>query len=155
MADREKIEYVRYYASGSAAHKVEEPVRPAKKPRPVVTPKAERIPIPVDPVAIIGMTVAVVMALCILLGFAQVNQVNAEISRMESTISTLKSDQYALQKQFNLGIDIEEIRTTAQAMGLVPISEVRHITITLPEPEVEQELSWWEELWMEFQAMFE
>lgn len=155
MAERDKIEYVRYYAPGSAAHKVEpEPQRPAK-PRTAPKPKAEKIAVPFDPVAVFGTTVAIVMILCVFWGFAQVNHLNDQIAGMESAISGLKSEQYTLQKEFSASIDLEDIRTTALAMGLVPMEEVRHITITVPQPEPVEELPWWQELWLEFKAMFE
>ena len=89
------------------------------------------------------------------MGFFQINGLNDQISDMERQISTLKSQQYALQKQYNAEIDLEEIRQTAEAMGMVPVDSVRHVTITIPQPVEEPELSWWQELWLEFKAMFE
>ena len=154
MARNSKIEYVRFYTGDNLARKVE-PEEPRRPGRPKPQPRAERIPIPFDPVAVFGITVALVMILCVIVGFSQVNSINDRISDMERQISTLKSQQYALQKQYSAEIDLEEIRQTAQAMGLVPIESVRHVTITIPQPVEEPEFPWWQELWLEFKAMFE
>ena len=154
MAKKDEIQYVRYYAYGSAATKLEEPER-RRRERPEPKPRQERIPIPFDPVAIFGTEVAVVMLVCVLVGFAQVNHVNDEITAMEGYMGTLKAENYALQKTYDAGYDLEEVRTAAEAMGLVPIEQVRHITIAIPEPEVVEELPWWEEMWNEFVSMFE
>lgn len=155
MARRDQIQYVRYYAAGTAAHKIEqEPIR-RKKAKPVPVPREERIAIPFDPVAVFGTAVAVVMIICVLIGFAQVNRVNGDIARMETYMSTLRSERYGLQKEYDAGYNLAEIRTAAEAMGLVPIEQVRHITIQIPEPEVATELPWWQELWNSFTALFE
>ena len=154
MARNNGIEYIRFYTSGTAAQKLE-PEEPRKPRRPAPRQKKKRIPIAFDPVAVFGTTVAIVMVLCVIIGFAQHNHMNDQITAMEQQISALKSQQYALEKKYSAGIDLEDIRQTANAMGLVPIEEVRHITITIPEPEVEETLPWWQELWMNFKAMFE
>lgn len=155
MAGKNRAEYVRYYAAGTAAHKIEQKPRRRTAEQVVPKPKTEPVAIPFDPVAVFGTTVAIVMVLCVLIGFLQINHVNDEIAAMEQTISELKSQQYTLQKQYNSKVDLEDIRVTAEAMGLVPIREVRHITISIPEPEVVEELPWWEEMWNDFKAMFE
>ena len=62
MAQKDEIQYVRYYAYGSAATKLEEPER-RRRERPAPKPKAERIPIPFDPVAVFGTAVAVLLIL--------------------------------------------------------------------------------------------
>ena len=154
MARNGKIEYIRFYTQDNLARNLEpeEPRRP-RRPRP--QPREKRIPIPFDPVAVFGISVALVMILCVIVGFFQMNGLNDQISDMERQISTLKSQQYALQKQYNAEIDLEEIRQTAEAMGMVPVDSVRHVTITIPQPVEEPELSWWQELWLEFKAMFE
>lgn len=155
MARKEQIQYVRYYAAGTAAHKIQqEPVR-RKKAKPAPIPREECIAIPFDPVAVFGTAVAVVMIICVLIGFAQVNRVNDDIARMESYMGTLRSEHYGLQKEYDAGYNLAEIQTAAEAMGLVPIEQVRHITIRLPEPEVVEELPWWQELWNGFTALFE
>ena len=154
MARNGKIEYVRYYNSDSLARNLE-PEEPRRARRPKPKPKAERIPIAFDPVAVFGTAVALAMFVCVVIGFFQINGVNDRLADMERQISTLKSQQYALEKEYASEIDLEEIRQTALAMGLVPVDSVRHITITVPEPVEEPSVPWWQELWLDFKSMFE
>lgn len=155
MARKDEIQYVRYYAVGTAARKLEPEQEQRRKARPAAKPKEERIPIPFDLVAVFGTAVAVVMILCVLVGFAQVNRVNDQIAAMEQHISALKNENYVLQKEYESSYDLEQIRIAAEAMGLVPIEQVQHITIHIPEPDPAAELSWWEEMWNDFKGMFE
>ena len=155
MAKREEIQYVRYYAYGSAAVKAQPEPQRRRRAEAQPVPKAEPIPVPFSPVAVFGTVVAVVMLLCVLVGFAQLNRLNDEIRVMETYISSLKSENYALNKEYHAGYDLDEIRTAAESMGLVPIEQVEHITIHIPEPEVVEELPWWQQIWNDFLAMLE
>ena len=154
MAQKDEIQYVRYYAYGSAATKLEEPER-RRRERPAPKPKAERIPIPFDPVAVFGTAVAVLLILCVIVGFVQVTRINSQITDTETYMSSLKAEHYALERIYENGYDLDEIKTAAEAMGLVPIEQVKHVTVTIPEPEVVEELPWWEEMWNDFVSMFE
>ncbi len=155
MARKDEIQYVRYYAYGSTAVKAqpEQRRRPETEAQPV--PRVEPIRVPFSPVAVFGAAVAVVMLVLVLVGFVQLNRLNNEIQNMELYMSSLKSENYALNKEYQAGYDLDEIRTAAEAMGLVPMEEVRHIAIHIPEPEVVEELPWYQELWNDFLAMLE
>ena len=155
MAKREDIQYVRYYAYGSAAVKTQPEQRRSVRTEAQPVPAAEPIPVPFSPVAVFGAAVAVVMLVLVLVGFVQLNRQNNEIQTMELYMSSLKSENYALNKEYQAGYDLEEIRTAAEAMGLVPIEQVKHVTIHIPEPEVVVELPWHQQLWNDFLAMLE
>lgn len=155
MAKREEIQYVRYYAYGSTAVKAQPEQRRRTEAEAQPIPKAEPVPIPFSPVAVFGTTVAVVMLVLVLVGFGQLNSVNREIRNMELYIGSLKSENYALNKEYEAGYDLDEIQTAAEAMGLVPIDQVEHVTIHIPEPEVVVELPWYQQLWNDFLAMLE
>lgn len=155
MARREDIQYVRYYAYGSAAPRIHsEPDKLAGRQADPI-PEEQRKTILFDPVAIIGTAIAAVMILCVIIGFCQLNGSNNEIQAMENYISDLNSDNYALNREYSSGYDLEQIRTAAEGMGLVPVEQVEHITIHIPEPEVEVELPWWEQIWNDFLSMIE
>ena len=155
MAKREDIQYVRYYAYGSAAVKTQPEQRRSVRTEAQPVPAAEPILVPFSPVAVFGAAVAVVMLVLVLVGFVQLNRQNNEIQTMELYMSSLKSENYALNKEYQAGYDLEEIRTAAEAMGLVPIEQVKHVTIHIPEPEVVVELPWYQQLWNDFLAMLE
>lgn len=154
MAQKEPIQYVRYYAYGTAAHAIQQE-QPRRKPRPAPKPQAQRIAIPIDPVAVVGTAVAVAMLLCVIVGFVQVNQTNRALTETQNAISELRSEGYVLERKYENGYDLEEVRIAAEAMGLVPKDQVRHITVSIPEPVVEQPLPWWQKLWNDFLFLFE
>lgn len=155
MAKRDEIQYVRYYATGSAAVKLDPQPEHRKKARPAVKPVQEQITIPVDPIAMIGTVVAIVMVLCVIVGFVQLNHANDQVAQAQSELSALKNQHYELEKNYENGYDLEDVRNAAEAMGLVPVEQVQHLTIHIPEPEVVEELTWWQAWWAEFRAMFE
>ena len=155
MARKEEIQYVRYYATGSTALKLDPEPKRKERVRPAPKPVEERIAIPFDPVAVFGTAVALVMILCVIIGFVQLNQMNDRVAQAQMDLSTLKHEHYELEKNYANGYDLDEVRDAAAAMGLVPMDQVKQITIHIPEPEVVEELPWWQEMWNEFKAMFE
>lgn len=155
MADRNNIQYVRYYAPGSEAIKLDPKPERRAKPLPKPVPEEERIPIRFNPVEVFGCTVAVIMVVCVIVGFCQLYGLNTQLAQARTDLSTQKNINYELEKNYHNGYDLEEIRAAAEAMGLVPMERVQHITISIPEPEEVEELPWWQEWWLEFQAMFE
>lgn len=155
MAKRDDIQYVRYYAYGSTAVKAQPEPRRRVEAEPQPVPKAEPIPVPFSPVAVFGAAVAVVMLVLVLVGFVQLNRVNNEIRTMELYISHLESENYALNKKYQAGYDLDEIKTAAEAMGLVAVEQVKHVTVRIPEPEVVVELPWYQQIWNDFLEMIE
>lgn len=155
MAKKDEIQYVRYYEYGTTVRRLDPLPRRKSRPLPEPKPAAKPKPVLIDPVAVFGTAVAVVMLLCMLIGFLQVNQGNRDIHTMEQYISSIQADHYTLEKEYQAGYDIEEIQTAAEAMGLVPVEQVRHIRVSIPEPEVVEKLPWWQSLWNDFRAMFE
>lgn len=157
MAKRDEIQYVRYYAVGSTARKLEPKRQPRRRAAEQAAPKPEeqRIPIYFDRTAVLGTALAVVMLLCVVFGFGRVNRLNQQIADMEAHIAGLRAENYGYQKDYANGVDLDDVRAAAEAMGLVPMEQVRHITVHIPQPEEPQELPWWQELWNDWIAMFE
>lgn len=155
MANQNNIQYVRYYAPGSEAIQLEPQRRRKERPAPRPVPEEERIAIRFNPVEVFGCTVAVIMVVCVIIGFCQLYGLNDQLAQARTDLSNQKNIHYELQKNYENGYDLDEIRSAAEAMGLVPMEEVQHITITIPEPEVTEELPRWQQWWLDFQSMFE
>ncbi len=154
MARKPEIEYVRYYTAGSAAKVLER--RPVS-PKPKVNRKhapVKKIVIPFDSIAVIGTAVAVVMFVCMLVGFYQLTKVNSQIVKTENAISTMKAENTRLQEKYKQSYNLEAVKTAAVSMGLVPRDQVKHITIHLPEPVEEEQPSWWESFVESFKELF-
>lgn len=155
MAQKEKIQYVRYYAVGTEAHKLERQPERKKEPKPIAPPiPVQRITVSFDPVAVVGTVVALAMLVCMLVGFWQVNEARNQVLQMEGQLSALKAENAQLQIEYDNGYDLDQVRIAAGSIGLVPREEVRHITVTVPEPVVEEEPTWWEEIVSDLQELF-
>ncbi len=151
-----EIQYVRYYTAGSAAQKLvsrQDKHPQAKFVRTAAKP-VRKVTLRIDPFALVGTAIAVVMVIGVLVGFFRVNRTNRTVAAMESHIAAVQAENSALKTQFEQGYDINEIKTAAHSMGLVPVEQVKHIRITVTEPEPEQKPGFWEELWEDIRELF-
>ena len=146
MAQRTSVQYVRFYTEGTAARKLEYAV-PEKKittvlPKPK---KVKRRKIYVDPVAILGVAVAICMLVVMAVGINQLKQANAEAVMMEQYVNRLAFENKELAEQYEDSYDIEMVKQTAEALGMVPREEVPVTTIEVTVPvEVVEEPTVWE-----------
>ena len=161
MRYKGKVQYVRYYTAGSAAEKVGDSARNRAKasgqpvkPQPVEQKKPKVSACVVHPFALIGTAVAVILALCVMAGAFRFYQAGQQEAAMAGYITTLKEENAALEEQYSSGYDLEEIRKTAEAMGLVPKDQVEHIRMQVKLPVPEPEPTFWESFWAELQELF-
>lgn len=158
MVRKSDIQYVRYTFDGNAARQLElEPARKHKSlPKPRVH-KRKRITLRIDPLAIGGIVVAVVMATLMMLGLYELRAAQQQQMQMQRYIWELKEEKKELQEVYSTGYDLDEVRNTAMALGLVPIEELeqRTIQVVLPVPEpVEEEPTIWETVTAFFEELF-
>ena len=141
MNQKPKIQYVgQFYVHGSEARQVQlqEEKRQAKTRLPLAKIKAiEKIY--VDPVALAGIAVAVLMLVTMVLGAVQLKKDWEQYEQVSAYVSELKKENARMNHLYRSSYDLEDIKTKAVGMGLVPVSELQTmaVTITMPEPEVE------------------
>ena len=141
MNQKPKIQYVgQFYVHGSEARQVQlqEEKRQAKTRLPLAKIKAiEKIY--VDPVALAGIAVAVLMLVTMVLGAVQLKKDWEQYEQVSAYVSELKKENARMNHLYRSSYDLEDIKTKAVSMGLVPVSELQTmaVTITMPEPEVE------------------
>lgn len=156
MIQKPKIQYVgQFYVHGSEARalELEEQKKQPKTKLPLA--KLETIEkIYVDPVALAGIAVAVVMLVVMILGAVQLQNDWMEYQRMADYVTDLKTENAQLTHIYRGGYNLEDIEMKALAMGLVPKSELKTIAITVTVPEAQPVLTWdqkivraWRELW--------
>jgi len=155
MIQKPKIQYIgQFYVHGSEARALE--LQEQKKPRTrLPLAKLEAVDrIYVDPVALVGIAVAVVMLVVMILGAVQLQNDWMHYERMSNYVTELKTENARLTHIYRGGYDLEDIEMKALAMGLVPRSELETVTVTVTRPEARPELSWdqkvvrfWNELW--------
>jgi len=156
MARSSDVQYVRFYSYGSAAEKVEQPA-PEKKKATLPKPRVRRAlgqTVKIDALALTGITVAAVMLICMLVGLVQVNIANSRLQEAQVLVAQLEAENDRLRTEYEHGYDLAEIRVSAEAMGLIPVEEVRHVRVKVPEAVVEEEITWWEQWVQDFKDLF-
>ena len=153
MARNTTERYVRYYTFGSAAAKLDRRERKAALPK-YKTPE-KRQPIAVDPIALVGSAVAILLAVLMLVGFAQVAHTSAQVHKLETQVMTLELEQEQLRRKYANGYDLEEVRAAAESMGMIPAEDAIHVRVELPGETVQIEhLSWWDSVMLSLRRFF-
>ena len=153
MARQPDVQYIRFYTDGSAARKVA-PVAPLKTMKLPKIRKHKKITLHIDPIAIGGIAMAAVMLILMLVGVAQLASAKKELQTMQSYVQTLQQDNVSLEATYEQGYDLKAVEQTALALGLVPKEEVRHVTIRVPRPQVEEEPGAWEQFYTFLTGLF-
>ena len=141
MNQKPKIQYVgQFYVHGSEARalQLQEEKRQAKTKLPLA--RIQQIEkIYVDPVALIGIAVALAMLVTMVLGAVQIKRDWDQYERVSAYVSELKKENARMNHAYRASYDLEDIKSKALAMGMIPKSELKTmaVSVTLPEPEVE------------------
>ena len=156
MNQKPKIQYVgQFYVHGSEARAIElqEQKRRAKTKLPLA--RIQRIEkIYVDPVALVGIAVAVVMLVTMVLGAVQIKRDWDQYEQVSAYVSELKKENARKNHAYRLSYDLEDIKSKALAMGLVPKSELQTMAVTVSVPEPEAELTRMEEIRLFLEGLF-
>ena len=157
MNQKPKIQYVgQFYIHGSEARQLElqEKKKRAKSKLPMERlHKAEVIYL--DPVAIFGITVALIMLAVMIVGAARIHADWQEYRVMSDYVSRLNSENAQLQADYRSQYDLEDIRVKAAALGMVPKSELEKRTVYVTVPQPEPEMTWLEEIQWFLNGLFE
>lgn len=143
MARHTDVQYIRFYTEGSAARKVA-PVAPLKTIKLPKIKKHKRVTVFVDPMAVAGIAMAVMMAVLMIVGVVRLINARQEMAAMSQYVQTLREENISLTQEFSDGYDIEEIQRTATALGMIPKEQAQHITLRLPEFQEPAEPTAWE-----------
>ena len=156
MNQKPKIQYVgQFYIHGSEARQLQlqEERRQAKTKLPKARiQKIEKIY--VDPVALVGIAVAVVMLVTMVLGAVQLKRDWDQYERVSAYVSDLKRENARMSHAYHASYDLEDIKSKALAMGMVPKSELETMTVNVTVPEQEVELTRMEEVKLFLEGLF-
>ncbi|MCI6227386.1 MAG: hypothetical protein SPC78_08295 [Candidatus Faecousia sp.] len=150
MNQKPKIQYVgQFYIHGSEARQLElqEKKKQAKSKLPLERLRKVEV-IYLDPVAIFGIVTALVLLAVMTVGVLQIRDDWTDYQTMSNYVSRLNSENAELKADYRSQYDLEDIRVKAQALGMVPKSqlEVRTVYVTIPKPEPErtrlEEIRW-------------
>ena len=155
MANRPEVRYINEYVSGTMAY------QPARKPSPrrhsVQLPKPRKKKqnaILIDPVAVTGILVAVVLMVMLLSGAVELFRTQRETAALRIYVVSLQEENAQLRDTYASGYDPEEIKTIAQTMGMVPKTSATHLQVSVTVPEAPKQLTAWESFWQFFAGMF-
>ena len=148
MNQKPKIQYVgQFYIHGSEARQLElqEKKKHAKSKLPLERLRKVEV-IYLDPVAIFGIVTALVLLAVMTVGVLQIRDDWKDYQTMSNYVSRLNSEDAELKADCRSQYDLEDIRVKAEALGMVPKSqlEVRTVYVTIPQPEPER--TWLEEI---------
>ena len=141
MAQRIDVKYISAYTDGNAARQLELP-QPRKTARKHTARRSKRIVLYIDPVAILGILVAGVMLVMLAVGMVRLVQARNEMAAMDAYVHSLRQENEALREEYEAGYDIEHVRQTALALGMVPVEEVKRVQIQVQVPQQEQPGGW-------------
>ena len=156
MSQKPKIQYVgQFYIHGSEARQLELEAKrkQAKSKLPLERLRSVR-EINLDPVAIGGILVSLVLLAVMIVGALQLKTDWANYRVMDSYVSRLSSQNAKLTEEYRSQYDLDDIRSKAQALGMVPREELqtRSVYVTVPQPEPEP--TWWENLQWFLEGLF-
>lgn len=139
MERQPQIQYINAYVSGNIAYQMET----MPKRRQVSLPKQKkhtrkRIVLRIDPVAMGGIAIAMVLLVLLSVGFVRLQTARAEAAALESYVLSLQEKNDRLYAQYSAGYDLEEIEKIALAMGMVPSSQVSHISVGVSVPQQQE-----------------
>ena len=151
MVKKPEIQYIdKFYVHGSEARVLE--LKPKRRIIKTVLPLSapdKTIKIGIDPVAICGMVVAVVLLVMMVVGTVQYVSVCRQHQQMLDYVVSVQNKNVELRENYRNELDLEEIREKALELGMVPAAEAERITVRVETPVVEPEMNAWEEfLWL-------
>ena len=155
MVQQPEIQYIRYFADGSAARKAEvvAPFKPLHLPK--VKKKRNHVTMYyIDPVAVLGIIVSVMMLVLLVVGVAQLVTANKEAAQLQQYVHSLEQQNAHLQGEFDMALKMEDVQRTADALGLVPVEQVTHITMKVPVYEEAETPDTWERIVTFLTALF-
>ena len=153
MAQRTDIRYVQFYTDGSAARQVM-PLSSARKPLLPKPKKMKRRNVYIDPVAMLGIVVAVCMLVLMTVGIFQFRAAQQETLAMEQYIQRLETENQLLNDAYEAGYDLVEVEKAALALGMIPKEDAMQVTIRLSEPPVAEPVGIWERIGMFLTGLF-
>jgi len=148
MERKPDIQYIgQFYVHGSEARELarQEQAKHARTMLPLS--RRQRVKkVYIDPVAIIGITVAVVMLVVMMIGAVSIHTAWNRNIQMASYLDTLRQENRQLEQEYHSGYDLEDIQQKAVALGMIPIAEAETIEIQVRIPAAEPQTTWWDEL---------
>ena len=144
MAQNVDVRYIQYYTSGNTAKRV----APVAIPLISALPKRKKRKLQriyVDPVATLGIVVALSMLIMMVVGISQLRIEQQKTAQMMSYVERLQQENASLQEEYLAECNMEEVERTALALGMIPREDAAYtpIEVELPEMTGAEQASIW------------
>jgi hypothetical protein len=148
MVRKPDIQYVHeFYVHGSEARVIE--LKPKRRVIKTILPKIapdRSIRIGVDPIALCGIAVAVVMLVLMLVGMGQFINARNDYQAMSNQVISLQNENVVLRQKYESSYDLDEIAHMAHSLGMIPVGEAQVMYINPVVPVREAEPTVWENI---------
>lgn len=142
MAQRIDVQYIQFYTHGNAAPRVAPaaPIETMQLPR---TKKRKVQRIYVDPVATLGIVVAVCMLIMMAVGVSRLQKEQLETDALERYVELLQQENEKLEAKYIAERDLQDVEKTALALGMIPKEQAQQVSIQVELPKIPQQESLW------------
>ena len=141
MARRQESRYIQYYV-GTAAPKLVPQLPKKNKTKLPKVYKQQSYTVQVDPLAVGGILVSAVMLVLMVVGIFTLNIARKEMYTMQERVDALQSQNLQLEETYHSRYDLETVEAAALGLGMIPVEEARHITISVPHEEIREDTIW-------------
>lgn len=156
MVKKPEIQYIdKFYVHGSEARVLE--LKPKRRIIKTILPLSapdNTLKIAVDPVALCGIVVAVIMLVLLIAGTVQYVQICRQYQNMMDYVVAVQNRNVELNQEYEDGYDLSEIEERALALGMIPVSEAKVVRVNVQVPQREAEMTFWEELRWLLEGLF-
>ena len=156
MARKPEIQYIgQFYVHGSEVKKL----APKEQPRDIKTElPQERIErtrkIYVDPLAICSLVMAAVLLVTMVLGALSLEAAWQDLATAQQYVFELQHKQRVLESEYRSGYSLEEVRSAALALGMIPAGEAQTMTLQVSVPKQAPERTWLDDMVWFLEGLF-
>ena len=148
MVRKPDIQYIdKFYVHGSEARVLE--LKPQKKKARTVLPSfypQKETVVRVDALSLCAIAVAVTMIVLMVVGCFQLKASYQRYEAMNDYVISLQNENVKLSAKYYAGFDPVDIHWKATALGMIPMDEVKTMTISVTIPQEEPAPTMWEDV---------
>ena len=143
MDQKPVIQYVgQFYVYGSEVQARKKKEKKSLLPR---APRAEvQRCVYVDPVAVCGIAVAVLMLVVLAVGAFQLRAAMQQYNAQSEQLSAIKRENARLEHLYRTSLDLEAVQAQAEKLGMVPAEELEHRELVVTVGQTPEEPTAWE-----------
>lgn len=153
MAQRVDVQYVQFHTQSSTVRRVMPAISSYFRPLPQ-TKKRRVCRIYVDPVAVLGIVVAVFMLVMMAVGVSQLRTEQYKSTVMEEYVQRLEMENQHLHAEYAASCDLEAVEKTALALGMIPQEEANRTAIRVELPQAEEMVTVWNRIGIFLTGLF-